>query len=115
MFPIIFRFLVQYRIGGEVLNQINLGSYMSLFLSMVFIMGLVFEMPILAWMLSALGVLDKKMLRSWRRYAIVVLLILAAAITPTGDPFTLFVVFLPLYLLYELSILIVRKPSPDNE
>ena len=115
VFPIIFRFLVQYRIGGEVLNQINLGSYMSLFLSMVFIMGLVFEMPILAWMLSALGVLDKKMLRSWRRYAIVVLLILAAAITPTGDPFTLFVVFLPLYLLYELSILIVRKPSPDNE
>ena len=115
VFPIIFRFLVQYRIGGEVLNQINLGSYMSLFLSMVFIMGLVFEMPILAWMLGALGVLDKEMLKSWRRYAVVVLLILAAAITPTGDPFTLLVVFLPLYLLYELSILIVRKrPSQDE-
>ena len=111
VFPIIFRFLVQYRIGGEVLNQINLGSYMSL----VFIMGLVFEMPILAWMLGALGVLDKEMLKSWRRYAVVVLLILAAAITPTGDPFTLFVVFTPLYLLYELSILIVRKrPSQDE-
>ena len=111
VFPIIFRFLVQYRIGGEVLNQINLGSYMS----MVFIMGLVFEMPILAWMLGALGVLNKEMLKSWRRYAVVVLLILAAAITPTGDPFTLLVVFLPLYLLYELSILIVRKrPSQDE-
>ena len=88
---------------------------MSLFLSMVFIMGLVFEMPILAWMLGVLGVLNKEMLKSWRRYAVVVLLILAAAITPTGDPFTLFVVFLPLYLLYELSILIVRKRPFDNE
>ena len=115
VFPIIFRFLTQYRIGTEVLNQINLGSYMSIFLSMIFVMGLVFEMPILAWLLGALGVLNKKMLRSWRRYAIVVLLILAAAITPTGDPFTLFVVFLPLYLLYELSILIVRKPAPEAE
>ena len=115
VFPIIFRFLVQYRIGGEVLNQINLGSYMSLFLSMVFIMGLVFEMPMLAWMLGVLGVLNKEMLKSWRRYAVVVLLILAAAITPTGDPFTLLVVFTPLYLLYELSILIVRKrPSQDE-
>ena len=112
VFPIIFRFLAQYRIGAEVANQINLGSYMSLFLSMIFVMGLVFEMPILAWLLSALGVLDKKMLREWRKYAVVVLLVLAAAITPTGDPFTLLVVFLPLYLLYEFSILICRNSNP---
>lgn len=111
VFPIVFRFLTQYRIGSEVLNQINLSSYMSIFLTMIFIMGLVFEMPILAWLLGALGVIDRKMLRSWRRYAVVVLLILAAAITPTGDPFTLMVVFLPLYLLYELSILLVKAPK----
>ena len=108
VFPIIFRFLAQYRIGAEVANQINLNSYMSIFLSMIFIMGLVFEMPILAWLLGALGVLKKEMLKGWRRYAVVVLLILAALITPTGDPFTLMVVFLPLYLLYELSILIAK-------
>ena len=112
VFPIIFRFLTQYRM--EVLNQINLGSYMSIFLSMIFVMGLVFEMPILAWLLGVLGVLNKKMLKSWRRYAVVVMLILAAMITPTGDPFTLFVVFLPLYLLYELSVLIVRNPAPES-
>jgi len=109
IFPIIFRFLTQYRIGAEVVNQINLGSYMSIFLTMIFIMGLVFEMPILAWLLGVLGVLNKQTLRSWRRYAVVVLLVLAALITPTGDPFTLMVVFIPLWLLYEFSILIVRK------
>ena len=110
VFPIIFRFLTQYRIGSEVLNQINLGSYMSIFLSMIFVMGLVFEMPVLAWLLGVLGVLNRQQLRSWRRYAVVVLLVLAAAITPTGDPFTLIVVFLPLYLLYELSILTLKAP-----
>ena len=115
VFPIIFRFLTQYRIGGEVLNQINLNSYMSIFLTMIFIMGLVFEMPVLAWLLGALGVLDKQQLRSWRRYAVVVLLVLAALITPTGDPFTLMVVFIPLWLLYELSILVLpsRTSSPS--
>lgn len=109
VFPIIFRFLAQYRLGGEVVNQLNLGSYMSLFISMIFVMGLVFEMPVLAWLLGALGLLDRQTLRSWRRYAVVVLLIIAALITPTGDPFTLFVVFLPLYLLYELSIILVKN------
>jgi len=111
VFPIIFKFLTQYRIGAEVVNQINLNSYMSIFLTMIFVMGVVFEMPVLAWLLSALGVINKGMLRSWRRYAVVVLLILAALITPTGDPFTLLVVFLPLYLLYELSILLVKNES----
>ncbi len=108
VFPIIFKFLTQYRIGAEVTNQINLNSYMSIFLTMIFVMGLVFELPVLAWLLSAVGVLRKKQLKSWRRYAVVVLLILAAVITPTGDPFTLLVVFIPLYLLYEFSILIVK-------
>ncbi len=115
VFPIIFRFLTQYRIGTEVLNQINLNSYMSIFLTMVFIMGLVFEMPMLAWLLGELHILDKGKLRSWRRYAVVVLLVLAALITPTGDPFTLMVVFLPLYLLYEFSILTVRGSAAGEE
>ena len=82
---------------------------MSIFFTMIFVMGLVFEIPMLAWLLSAIGILKKSHLKRWRRYAVVVLLILAAAITPTGDPFTLLVVFLPLYLLYEFSILIVKN------
>ncbi|MCQ2183195.1 MAG: twin-arginine translocase subunit TatC [Bacteroidales bacterium] len=109
VFPMTFRFLSGYTIGNTITNQISLNSYMSIFLGMVFIMGVVFELPILAWILSKLGILRKGLLREYRRYAIVVMLILAAIITPSGDPFTLLIVFLPLYLLYGLSILVVKE------
>ena len=59
--------------------------------------------------LSKMGIISREFLKKYRRHAVVVLLVLAAAITPTGDPFTLMLVFLPLYLLYELSILLVRR------
>lgn len=116
VFPIIFKFLTSYRVSGDIVNQISLNSYMSTLLSMVFVMGLVFELPSLSWVLGKLGVISRDTLRSWRRYAVVVLLILAALITPTGDPFTLMVVFLPLYGLYELSIAVVPRSTqvPDN-
>ena len=108
VFPIIFKFLTQYQVSQEITNQISLNSNMGIFLMMIFVMGLVFEMPILAWLLSQLGVLTKSFLKKYRRHAVVVLLVLAAIITPTGDPFTLMVVFAPLYLLYEFSILLVK-------
>lgn len=72
-------------------------------------MGLVFEMPLLAWLLSQLGILHKSFLREYRRHAIVILLVAAAIITPSGDPFTLMLVFVPLFLLYEMSILVIKK------
>ncbi len=109
VFPFTFRFLTEYQVSTEIVNHISLNSYMGNFLMMVFVMGLVFEIPLLAWVLSAIGVVNKNFLKKYRRHAVVVLLILAAVITPTGDPFTLMVVFLPLYLLYELSIKVVRK------
>jgi len=109
VFPMTFRFLSGYTIGNTITNQINLNSYMSMFLGMVFIMGIVFELPVLAWVLSRLGILKKSLLKDYRRYALVVMLVLAALITPSGDPFTLAIVFFPLYLLYELSILVVRE------
>ncbi len=114
IFPLTFRFLAGYHIGTGILTQISLNSYISTFVSIIFIMGLVFELPVLAWVLSKFGIVNKEMLKKYRRYAIVVLLILAAVITPTGDPFTLAVVFLPLYLLYEVSIAVVR-PAPKEE
>ncbi len=109
VFPLTFRFLAGYQIGENILTQISLDSYMSTFLTIIFIMGLLFEIPVLAWLLSALGVLTKSTLKQYRKHAVVALLILAAVITPTGDPFTLMVVFLPIYLLYEFSILIVKN------
>ncbi len=115
IFPFTFRFLVEYQISTSVVNQINLNSYMSMFISMIFIMGLIFELPLLAWVLSKLGLIHKETLKGLRRYAVVVLLVLAAFITPTGDPFTLGLVFVPLYLLYEFSILIVAKAPIEEQ
>ena len=114
VFPLTFRFLAGYHIGTGILTQISLNSYISTFISIIFIMGLVFELPVLAWVLGKFGIVNKQLLRKWRRYAIVALLVLAAVITPTGDPFTLSVVFLPLYLLYEVSILVVPAPAPED-
>lgn len=109
IFPFTFRFLTEYQISGQITNQISLNSYMSTFLGMVFIMGLVFELPLLAWLLSKIGVLNREFLQRYRKHAVVILMILAALITPTGDPITLSLVFLPLYLLYEISIRVVKN------
>ena len=111
IFPFTFRFLTEYQLSAEITNQISLNSYMGTFLMMVFVMGLVFEIPLLAWVMSKLGLINKEFLVQYRRHAVAVMLILAAAITPTGDPFTLSIVFIPLYLLYELAIKIV----PNSE
>ncbi len=116
IFPFTFRFLVEYQISASIVNQINLNSYTSMFISMIFIMGVVFELPLLAWVLSKLGFIYKETLQGLRRYAVVVLLVVSAFITPTSDPFTLSLIFVPLYLLYEFYILIVAKaPAEDDE
>ena len=114
VFPFTFRFLVEYNLSPSITNQINLQSYIDNFTMLILIMGLVFEMPLLAWLLGALGILYKDFLRQYKRHAIVILLIAAAIITPSGDPFTLMLVFIPLYLLYEASILVLKE-RPVNE
>lgn len=111
IFPFTFRFLAEYQVSETITNQISLNSYMNNFLGMIFIMGAVFELPLVAWMLSGLGILYREFLQKYRRHAVVVLLVLSAVITPSGDPFSLMLVFIPLYLLYELSVRIV-KPAP---
>ena len=112
VFPVTLRFLADYHVSRLVPNQISLDSYMDTFLMLIFIMGLVFEMPLLAWLLGKFGILHRGFFKIYRRHAIVVLLILAAVITPTGDPFTLFIVFLPIYMLFELSAFLVpHAPS----
>lgn len=114
VFPITLRFLAEYKVSDLVPNQISLDSYMDNFLMLIFIMGIVFEMPLVAWLLSKMGFLHREFFAKYRRHAVVVLLVLAAFITPTGDPFTLCIVFLPLYLLYELSAFFT-SPTPKEE
>ena len=116
VFPFTFRFLVEYNLSPNITNQINLQSYIDNFTMLILVMGIVFEMPLLAWLLSLFGILKKSFLREYKKHAVVVLLISAAIITPSGDPFTLMLVFVPLYVLYELSILVVRdKEKKEDE
>jgi Twin arginine targeting (Tat) protein translocase TatC len=115
IFPMAFRFLYNYSLSDVIENIPSLDSYMNNFLILVLVMGLVFEMPLISWLLSQVGILKKSFFRTYRRHAIIILLIAAAIITPTGDPFTLSLVFFPMYGLYELSIFLVKADDPEDE
>lgn len=117
VFPLTLRFLAGYQISLLIPNIITLDSYMNNFYMLILIMGIVFELPLLCWVLSGMGLITKSFFKKYRRYAVVVILILAAVITPSSDPFTLSVVFFPLYLLYELSEFFVKPdvPKPKDE
>ncbi|MDE7166788.1 MAG: twin-arginine translocase subunit TatC [Bacteroidaceae bacterium] len=111
IFPLTFQFLGTYQVADDVVNMISLDSYMSTFILMGLCMGVVFELPVLAWLLAKMGLLSASMMTGYRKHSIVVILTVAAIITPTSDVFTLLVVSLPIWLLYEVSVLIVRSAS----
>lgn len=109
IFPLTFRFLGTYQVSAEVSNCITLDSYIDTLIMLSFMIGIVFEMPILCWLFAKLGFLTAAFMRRYRRHAIVVLLIIAAVITPTSDVVTLLLVAMPMYLLYEAGILVVAR------
>ena len=109
IFPLTFRFLAQYSLSEAIATQIALQSYMNNFLGIILTMGLAFELPLVVWLLARMGLISRSQLKQGRRYVVVALLIAAALITPSGDPFSLAVVFTPLYLLYELGIAFTPK------
>ena len=115
VFPLVFRFLVTFELSRQIENMVSLDSYMDNFFSLIIIMGIVFELPIICWLLSAIGILKRSFFNKYRRHAIVITLIVAAMITPSGDPFSLFIVFLPLYLLWEASAMLVKKDTVTQD
>lgn len=115
IFPLTLRFLGTYQVSSDVVNAISLTSYTETLLTMCLLMGVVFELPVLCRLLAGLGVLSAATMRRFRKHAVVVILIVAAAITPTSDVFTLLLVGLPVWLLYEASILLVANVSRRRE
>ncbi|MDR0574459.1 MAG: twin-arginine translocase subunit TatC [Tannerella sp.] len=115
VFPMTLRFLATYQLSEAITEQVSLESYMDNFFMLIFVMGIVFEMPLLSWLLSKLGLLNRAFFNKYRRHAIVGLLVAAAFITPSSDPFTLGCVFFPLYGLYELSAFFVKKAPKEDE
>ncbi len=108
IFPLTVKFLGTYQVSEDVANMLTLQSYMDTLIMMSLVMGIVFELPVVSWILGKMGLLTAPLMRTWRKHAIVAILIVSAVITPTTDAFTLLIVALPIWLLYEVSILIVR-------
>jgi sec-independent protein translocase protein TatC len=111
IFPLTFSFLGTYQVSPDVPNRIALTSYVGMLLMLCLVMGVMFELPVLSWLLAKVGVLKADFMTRYRKHAIVVIVILAAVITPTGDAITMSVVALPIYLLYEVSVLVVKRVS----
>ena len=109
IFPLTVKFLGTYQVSEDVANMLTLQSYMDTLLIMSLVMGIIFELPVVSWLLGRMGLLNASMMRMWRKHAIVAILVIAAIITPTTDAFTLLIVALPIWLLYEASIFIVKK------
>lgn len=106
IFPLTWNFLAPYAVSGDVQNLISFDSYVSNLTTLTLAFGLVFLMPVVVYFLSRLSLMTPAFMRKYRRHAIVVILILAAFITPTSDIPTQLAVFIPLYILYEASIFV---------
>lgn len=107
LFPISFRFLGTYSVAESVTSTITIDSYISSMLSLTLVMGAVFQLPVICFILGKLGLINSTLLARYRRHAFVLLMVIAAIITPP-DIMTLVLVSLPLYMLYEVSIWVVR-------
>ncbi len=114
LFPISFRFLGTYSVSDIVESNITLRSYISTFTTLTLVMGLVFQLPVIAFFLGKIGAVKSDFLKRYRRHALVVIMVTAAVITPP-DLMTLVLVTIPLYLLYEVSILILKRMEKTTE
>lgn len=107
LFPVSFRFLGTYSVSGRVHSAITLDSYISTFTTLTLMMGLVFQLPVIAFVFARLGFVSADLLAHYRKHALLVIMTVAAVITPP-DLMTLVLVSIPLYLLYEVSIRVVK-------
>lgn len=107
LFPVSFRFLGTYSVAERIHSTITLDSYVSTFTTLTLLMGVVFQLPVIACTLGRLGIITSAMLSRYRKHALLLIMLVAAVITPP-DLMTLVLVTVPMYLLYEVSIRVVR-------
>ncbi len=103
MLPYMLQFFATFGSAG-IQNMFSVGEYMSFVLQLVLLSGLIFELPMVSYVLARFGILTPAFMRHYRRHAIIAILIIAAVVTPTTDPFTMSVFSIPMVLLYEISI-----------
>lgn len=116
--PTMVGFLLDF-LAGTVTPLLNLRDYIGVVMTFLISFGLAFEMPILAVILTRIGVVNHTMLRAGWRIALIVIMLAAAVITPTPDPMNMLLVAVPLYVLYELSVILSRVfrviPTEETE
>ena len=108
IFPISFRFLGTYSVADKVGTMVTLSSYISTFVSLTLIMGVVFQLPVIIYILAKMRIISYHILTKYRKHALLILTVVSAFITPP-DIMSCVLVTLPLYLLYELSIFIAKR------
>src|SRR5690606_34251486 len=107
--PLAMNFLANYSISEEIANTITISNYLSFVATLSLGCGIVFELPIIIFILSKLGIMTPEFMRKSRQYAVVIILLIAAIITPTPDIITMLTVSFPMFLLYELSIVVASR------
>ncbi len=113
MLPLAMKFAAQF--GSEAIkNEFSIEEYMSIIISVMLAAGVVFELPMISFFLSKLGILTPLFMRKYRRHAIVIILILSAILTPGADPVSQVILAVPLVLLYEISIFISKLSSKKS-
>ena len=114
MLPLAMKFAAQFG-TQEISNEFAIDEYMSIIISVMLAAGVVFELPMVSFFLSKLGILTPKFMRKYRRHAIVIILVLAAILTPGADPVSQVILAVPLVLLYEISIFISKISSKKSD
>lgn len=113
LFPISFRFLGTYSVAEKVHSTITLDSYISTFTTLTLMMGLVFQLPVIAYVLAKMKLINAGIMKRYRHYAFLLIMLVSAIITPP-DVMTMILVGMPLYLLYEISIRIVKRTNKES-
>jgi sec-independent protein translocase protein TatC len=104
--PLSINFLTNFTVSPEIQNTFTIDSYLSSVMTLTLGSGVIFQLPVIIYILSKLGIMTPAFMRASRRYSTIIILIVAAVVTPTADPYTMLIVALPLFLLYEVSIYI---------
>src|SRR5687767_2258280 len=118
MSPLMISFLANYTISDMIVNEFDITSYVGTIITVVFGSGVLFQLPVVMYFLTKIGIVTPAFLRKYRKHAIVIILILGAIVTPSADPLSQALISFPLYLLYEISILIsanvLRKKAKEE-
>jgi sec-independent protein translocase protein TatC len=112
--PLAINFLANFTLDASIINEFSLSSYISLVATLTLACGIAFQLPIVVYVLAKVGVLTPSFMREYRKHAMIVILIVAAVITPSPDIYSQVIVAIPLFLLYELSILVAGKVEREK-